>query len=373
MLNTVNLKLFPSCYDCLSWSADGELAVAAGEYIHVLVRNPAILLRLQRLTTIQTPAKGTQLAEDPRTSGSQWHSSRFRANVFTINEWPTIDPQDRQTLSIGAEQSLSTVVGLAWSPPGIAKHRRCTLGVLTSNLVLSLFEPVGPQGRWLRVAVVNWALSSYFQQIVDEESLRLRKVLIRSFTWCPPVKVPVSQKDRTPYSVLDTESRWGVQLLAVSNDDNDVVFLQSQRSRTESRSSNPYAIELLTVAPLHHLVGNYSMMQPHSVFSTALKPRIRALHISCGPWLRQTAESQPGFYSLTNNVAVVYGTKLKIVRLNLTLIPHNNDPGMGPRYKSVASFGKNIAICKNHKGDCQVTGPFRWMHTVGSKTMACLF
>lgn len=52
MLNTVNLKLFPSCYDCLSWSADGELAVAAGEYIHVLVRNPVILLRLQRLTTI---------------------------------------------------------------------------------------------------------------------------------------------------------------------------------------------------------------------------------------------------------------------------------------------------------------------------------
>lgn len=223
------------------------------------------------------------------------------------------------------------------------------------------------------MAVVNWALSSYFQQITDEESLRLRKALIRSFTWCPPVKVPVAQKDRTPYSVLDTESRWGVQLLAVTNDDNDVISLQIQRSKTEPKAFNPYAIELLTVAPLHDLAGNYSIMQPHSVFSTALKPRIRALQISCGPWLPQTAESQQSAYSVTNNVAVVYGTKLKIVRLNLTLIPQNNDPGMGHRYKSVASSGENVAICKNHKGSCHVTGPFQWMHRVGFEAMTCLF
>ena len=222
----------------------------------------------------------------------------------------------------------------------------------------------------MRVAVVNWALSSYFQQLIDEESLRLRKGLIRSFTWCPPVKVPVSQKDRTPYSVLDPESRWGVQLLAVTNDDNDVIFLQTQRSRMEPKSFNPYAIELLTVAPLHNLAENYSMMQSHSVFSTALKPRIRALHISCGPWMRQTTESQPGTYSVTNNVAVVCGTKLKIVRLNLTLISQNNDSGMGPRYKSVGSSGENVTICINYKGNCQFTGPFRWIHRVSFEAMA---
>lgn len=37
MLDPVNLQLFPSCDNCLSWSADGELAVAAGEYVHILV------------------------------------------------------------------------------------------------------------------------------------------------------------------------------------------------------------------------------------------------------------------------------------------------------------------------------------------------
>ena len=332
-----------------------------------------ILVHLQRLITIQTPVKGAQRTQDvPRTSGGQWDSSRFRANVFTINEWPTIDPQDRQTLSIGAEQSLSTVVGLAWSPPGLARHRRCTLGVLTSNLVLSLFEPVGPQGKWQRVAVVNWALSSYFQQITDEESLRLRKALIRSYAWCPPVKVPAAQKDRTPYSVLNAESRWGFQLLAVTNDDNDMIFLQTRRSKTGPTSSHPYTIELLTVVPLHDLVENYSVIQPRSIFSIALKPRIRALHISCGPWLCQTAESQQGAYSVTNNVAVLYGTKLKIVRLNLTLTPQNNEPGTGPRYNAMASSGENTAIWKKYKGSRLFNGPFRWMHRVGSEVIAFL-
>lgn len=43
MLSPVTLRVFPSCYDCLSWSGDGELAVAAGEYVHILVCDPAIL------------------------------------------------------------------------------------------------------------------------------------------------------------------------------------------------------------------------------------------------------------------------------------------------------------------------------------------
>lgn len=40
MLDPVELKLFPSCFDCISWSPDGELAVALGEYVHVLVSEP---------------------------------------------------------------------------------------------------------------------------------------------------------------------------------------------------------------------------------------------------------------------------------------------------------------------------------------------
>lgn len=38
MLDPIELQVFPSSYDCISWSEDGDIAVAAGEYVHILVR-----------------------------------------------------------------------------------------------------------------------------------------------------------------------------------------------------------------------------------------------------------------------------------------------------------------------------------------------
>jgi hypothetical protein len=37
MLDPVELSVFPSCTDAISWSSDGELAVAAGDYFQILV------------------------------------------------------------------------------------------------------------------------------------------------------------------------------------------------------------------------------------------------------------------------------------------------------------------------------------------------
>lgn len=38
MLNPIELKLLPSCFEALTWSPDGELAVAADEHVQILVR-----------------------------------------------------------------------------------------------------------------------------------------------------------------------------------------------------------------------------------------------------------------------------------------------------------------------------------------------
>jgi hypothetical protein len=37
MFDQVELNVYPSCYNCLAWSADGEIALAAGEYVQILV------------------------------------------------------------------------------------------------------------------------------------------------------------------------------------------------------------------------------------------------------------------------------------------------------------------------------------------------
>ena len=38
MMSSIELSLFPSCLGAVDWSPDGELAVAAGEQVHILVR-----------------------------------------------------------------------------------------------------------------------------------------------------------------------------------------------------------------------------------------------------------------------------------------------------------------------------------------------
>ncbi|PWY88255.1 hypothetical protein BO70DRAFT_369164 [Aspergillus heteromorphus CBS 117.55] len=337
MLGPLELPVFPSCYDCLAWSADGELAIAAGEYIQILTpKNPA--------------------EHDSTQAINNWQSTRFRVNVFTNNEWPTIFPQNRDNFSLGAEQSLSTVVALAWSPPGLAKYRRCVLAVLTSNLLLSLYEPVGAQGKWTRVTIVNTILKEHFQSVVKEEALGLRKSNIRSFAWSPPLKVPVT--DIGPHAIAPVESRWGFHLLSIANDDNDVIFLRTQSAPTEPLS---YTAEVLSVTPIHD-DSIYPQIDPSSIFATVLKSKTKILSIAWGPWLLPSTKKQK---SVTGNLAVVYGTKLKVMQLDvdLALLSQGSDAG------SIASSRENTAICHPDMDGYQITGPLKWFHKDHSKTI----
>ncbi|PWY75331.1 hypothetical protein BO94DRAFT_589134 [Aspergillus sclerotioniger CBS 115572] len=348
MLGPLELPLFPSCYDCLSWSADGELAIAAGEYIQIL-----------------TPKNTVDQAEyDPGQSPiNNWHSSRFRVNVFTNNEWPTIDPQNRDNFSLGAEQSISTVVALAWSPPGLSKFRRCVLAVLTSNLLVSLYEPVGFQGKWTRVAIVNHALGNHFRSFIEDDDTNLRKSNIRSFAWSPPLKLTATEHTSNPYAVLPAESRWGWHLLSVANDDNDVIFLRVQRSIAEI--GVPYEVVVLSVTPLNDPEGNYSQLQPSSVFAKILKSKVRILSMSWGPWVHASTESQKN--SASGHLAVIYGTTLKMIRLDIDMLSHSQ--GTRTHLKLEATSKENTPVCDQDLGEYHFSGPLAWLHTDDSPTI----
>lgn len=235
--------------------------------------------------------------------------------------------------------------------------------------MLSFFEAAGP-GKWTRVATVNGALRSHFQDLIHDEGPRLRKSMIRSFAWCLPINVPIP-KNSTPYSVPDAESRWGVQLLAVTNDDNDVMFLRTQRSKPEPNSTSSHGFELLASTALDHLAGNYPMVHHGSVFSTAFTPRIKAIHLSCGPWLAHTSDNKQDIHSVTSNVAVVYGTKLRVIKLDIALTRQNKDIGPGARYKPTSSCAE-LAVLTGKSSNLHFTGPFKWLYTVGIEAMQIL-
>ena len=187
MLSPVQIPVQPSSQDCLAWSSDGELAIAAGEEVYLLI---------------------------PRHGNSEpWTHVRITVSSFNTQEWPWQEQADFKDMSIGEEQARATVTALAWSPPGLAKHGRSVLAVLTSNLLLSFWvsnsEPADADS-WKRVAVVNKALSS--------DSRREQR--IRSMAWAPTNPQHVDRK--TAFS----RRKWGICLMAIADDSNGLYILE---------------------------------------------------------------------------------------------------------------------------------------------------
>ena len=177
MLPTAHIPAVVSAENCLAWSADRELAIAAGEELYILL---------------------------PRhEAGEPWAQIHFPINEFTYQEWPRQRQRRFVEMSIGEEQATATVISLAWSPPGLAKHRRCALAILTSNLVLSIWAPGGRP-----------TYSECWQRVLVVQNTR-----VRSAAWLP--SHPKSDETQLPPSIR----KWGVHILAVADDCNAISFL----------------------------------------------------------------------------------------------------------------------------------------------------
>lgn len=250
-------------------------------------------------------------------TSAAWEHVQFRANTFTTREWP-LPPQGKmENFSIGEELSTSTVIALAWSPPGLAMHSRPVLTVLTSNLLLSFWVPVpgtSANSRWQRVLVLNNSIKiSYKQmflskQITEPPTGFQRKTRVRSMAWAP--QVPRSAEKVTS---LSKESRLrSAFVLAVANDDCEVLFLLISSPYTlHSTSWDSKIVKILQFDKGGNLCRattraqkspgrNFEDVSRHdeqakrspteeakyrpSLFKSALKSRLFFENIAWGPW-----------------------------------------------------------------------------------------
>ncbi|KAF4536653.1 Short-chain dehydrogenase/reductase SDR [Lasiodiplodia theobromae] len=219
MHEAIILANWPSCLNSLAWSHDCILALAAGETVELLI--PVLSADSD---DVDTGLQGTQ----------HWINVHIRTNQFTSTEVPPIDPLPLRASSVGEEISTSDTSLIEWSPPGLAKHARCALAVLTTNLTLSLWvsdsDPKVTRS-WKRVLILNHELEMYFQELYAHEEFRLeldcetRRRLrrrIRSFAWSPQLRPPPPSQ----YSVQEARFPINGSFIAVSNDNNDVVILR---------------------------------------------------------------------------------------------------------------------------------------------------
>ncbi|GAD92917.1 hypothetical protein ANI_1_474054 [Paecilomyces variotii No. 5] len=344
-MEPIELQLFPSCHECLSWSQDGELAVAAGEYVHILLPNT------------QRDRSGAGIT-------GPWEFTRLRANVFTNTEWPTTHPADRDSFSIGAEQSISTVAGIKWSHPGLEKHRRSILAVLTANLLLSFYDSGGVRNKWSRVFIVNNALKTHFSLTISDKRLIVRKSKIRSFAWCPPLK-PQKQQQGLSAFLEPPASRWGVQILAMANDVNELIIARVSRTTRSSTGESPYSLEVLSVTSPQNPTEAFPMIHNPSIFALSARSKARISHVACGPWIYETSE-EDGKISARAAVAVVYGTKLRMFSLNATLTAVEGQRLSEPAFDVNITWAKNELVESVEALDSyEFTGELQWISEKG--------
>jgi hypothetical protein len=258
---------------------------------------------------------------------------------------------------------MSTVVSVSWSPPGLVKHRRSVLAVLTTNQVLSIYAYAGT--KWTRVAIVNKALESHFGENVNPDTPKTRKTSIRSFTWTPPLIIPAQDQPHP-----GPESRWGIPFLAITTDANDVAFVQFHTSSGQQASSNILHCELVSVVSLHNAVSYDQKIQPASLFASALRSEIKILSLASGPWLyqaHQIAGSGAGTWSADLNVAGTQGPKLRVAKLRVGIEMQEAGSGNDRPYKLSFHAEENKAVPFDPTDELQLTGPVEYVHEVCQK------
>jgi hypothetical protein len=210
--------------------------------------------------------------------------------LFSVEELPLKVPAPISTYSVGEEISNSAPIKIAWSPPGLAKHRRCALATLTSNLTLSIWSAEGRPNEeegWSRRLIINNALIEHFRNWDDEpshltgpsqERLRLRS-RIRTFAWAPALPCP------GPAGVIGTRFPYGQHILAIANDDNHIVFVVIESPTSTFGVERDWRAEVLE----HESWGLNSegIFTAPSCFQDTLKQQRYVSHIAWSPWICQ--------------------------------------------------------------------------------------
>ncbi|KLJ08804.1 hypothetical protein EMPG_15772 [Blastomyces silverae] len=352
-LDPVELKLFPSCFDCISWSLDGELAVALGEYVHVLT--PRI--------KVPTSAGAAETASS--TSNSQWTTTKFRVNVFTNKEWPMIFPQRGETFSLGEEQSTSHVVALAWSPHCLAKYSRHVLAVLTSNLVLSLWELADGQYKWVRSVVVNSALRDAFgPSLPGQSSILQRKQHVRSFCWSPKCDGDRHDED-APHG---RPAYRNMSLLAVANDMDDITLIRVRNDRrgSDTKTRRKLWVEVISHNEIPPPTAAYPRVQPDSLLSQSMRSVHIISHIAWGS-PRQSLDEQ-GNPRHTSPIAIIQATEVKVFLLHAKFEEELGGEEEGNNTDARLDLRLSGAIPISQEEQFQrmsFYGPLRWIDRAG--------
>lgn len=335
MADVTELRCWPSCVDALDWSQDNIIALASDERCELLV-SPHWQEHGWHLLTIDQFPNTVSYERD--NDVPQWQHVPLQVPWFSNDELPLKNPAPLANYSIGEEISPSVPIAISWSPPGLAKYRRCALAVLTSNLVLSVWSAEGQlheEPSWNRRLLVNNALTDYFSKIFSkiagsvslsaEEQLRLRS-RIRAFSWAPSMP---------PRSfTMGTRLSYDPQYLAVATDDNHIVFLALESPTSSLGSSQAWKAEVLNhtfLAPVGVTTSTSS-----DLFEDTAQQQKFISRVAWSPWVRHDDHCQSVVVYATNQDVRARPITYKIGAISIG--DEVTYPGLDLRYSGPISW-----------------------------------
>lgn len=228
--------------------------------------------------------------------------------------------------------------------------------------MLSLWEPIGAKGQWVRVGVINHALHSSQHEPTELEGLDFRKRNIRAFNWCPPLHTPTPTDGSD--EPAEPESRWGIHMLAVATDTNEVALIQVRRISGSQALPEPYHLEKVAFHTLEENQEQFPSTCSGSLLNAALQSKARVTSISCGPWL--PVANEHSISSATAMIAVVFGTQLRFLKTTIALSESDPESKVIPRYETTAELKDHVQLAASFPkwASQAMAGPVEWLHTV---------
>ena len=274
----------------------------------------------------------------------QWQHVPLKVPLFSTDELPLKEPAPTSNYSVGEEISNSAPISIAWSPPGIAKHRKCALAALTANLTLSLWSAAEgkpeEETSWTRRLIINDALVDHFgdwddepSHVVHDSKERLRsRGRIRAFAWAPALPCP------GPAGVVGTHLVYGPHMLVVSDDDNHLVFLMVETPTSSLGAEPDWRADVLTHESFA-LSSDTIFPQPN-IFEDMIKQQRYISHIAWSPWIIRDG----CYYSV-----LVYATNEDIRARTIT-------------YNTGRMSLQQEVVYAGH--EMRYDGPMKWFHRV---------
>jgi hypothetical protein len=303
-----------------------------------------------------------------------WEKLHLRTNAFDINQVDIEEPLAWTSASLGEEISASEVVGLEWSPQGLAKHKRCALAVHTQNLALSIWAPtIQPRSlaSWKRHIIVNRELQRYFINLHPQEAFgpnqdkseclkRLQRV--RAFAWSPTATM-TRPAEEMPYAASDVCKEI---FMAVSNDDNEIIIFRMPSTLRVPSSPKDASNGVSVVARFSIMSGDLKLPDLSWTFEEHMGYQSFVAKMAWSPWYVFQTGSLMSIVVCATRARLIFRRVMistKLNGINLQLNGHDSDIRLTlpwssdgilrwlpsetnePNLKLVACTGGDILLC----------------------------